>query len=211
MSKMIEARVGKSWAAVIGDEFKKEYMRELATNISKDRIKSRVYPSQGDVFHAFRRTPYDKVKVVIMGASPSPFGGSNGVAFERGDDRPTREYNSLLAAYQEAFPSHFNTELLDGSLLNWTNSGVLLLNAALTCRHGLPYAHIEYWSEFIKTVIESIKSKSVFVFIGSLAQKHSVYVGKEHTTFCYHEWKASDVFADINRALITMGHSKIKW
>jgi uracil-DNA glycosylase len=67
VKKVATAKLGESWAEHIGSEFGKSYMRKLSAYLKKERKKYTIYPAREDVFRAYQLTPYDKVKVVIIG------------------------------------------------------------------------------------------------------------------------------------------------
>src|SRR5476651_2228730 len=128
-----------SWLKVLGDEFSKPYMVSLKKFLKDEKEAGyKIYPKGSDIFNAFNRTPFDKLKVVILGQDP--YHGANqahGLSFsvQKGVTPPP----SLKNIYKElvtdipgfAIPNH-------GDLTEWTEQGVLLLNASLTVRAGTP-------------------------------------------------------------------------
>ena len=134
---MIEA----SWDAVLQDEFQKDYFKNLTTFL-KQEIHSgkKIYPPKEMVFSAFRATPYDKVKVVIVGQDPyhGP-GQAHGLSFSvpQGVKKPPSLQNifkELSSDLGIPIPNH-------GCLDKWANQGVLLLNTILTVEDGKPLSH----------------------------------------------------------------------
>src|SRR5579872_1245042 len=131
-----------SWLAVLSDEFGKDYMLRLKAFLNNEkRAGYKIYPNGSDIFNAFRKTPFTDVKVVILGQDP--YHGENqahGLSFsvQKGIAIPP----SLRNIYKELStdipgfitPSH-------GNLTEWAEQGVLLLNASLTVRAGMPGSH----------------------------------------------------------------------
>jgi uracil-DNA glycosylase len=139
-----------SWLAVLKDEFEKPYMAELKKFLQKEKDAGQVvYPKNADIFRAFTDTPFDKVKVVILGQDP--YHGANqahGLSFsvQKGIAIP----KSLINIYKELAtdipgfvkPAHGNLEY-------WAKQGVLLLNATLTVRAGEAASHQKKAGKFL--------------------------------------------------------------
>lgn len=164
-----------SWNTLLKDEFQKPYFQKLLESLDQEQKNGfRVYPPEPLIFNAFIHTPYEKVKVVIMGQDPyhGP-GQAHGLSFSVPKDVPIPPslkniYKELVSDIGVPFPRH-------GSLISWADQGVLLLNAALTVRENSPAtrAH-QLWGHFTDAVI-SLLAKSeqpiVFVLWGNHAQK----------------------------------------
>lgn len=143
-----------SWQQLLIHELQKPYMLELAAFIAKERLSSiPIYPPEGLVFNAFKYTPYDQVKVVIVGQDPYhgpgqahglSFSVPKGVPLPRSLENIMKEMNADIGT---TIPSH-------GCLLSWAQQGVLLLNATLTVREGAPMSHYgKGWEMFTDAVI----------------------------------------------------------
>ena len=167
-----------SWLAVLGDEFNKPYMAELRGFLAKEKeAGQKVYPKGSDIFNAFRQTPFDEVKVVILGQDP--YHGENqahGLSFsvQRGITPPP----SLKNIYKELQTDIPGFKTPDhGDLTAWARQGVLLLNASLTVRAGLAGSHQKKgWEIFTDKVISTISEKKtgvVFILWGAFAQAKS--------------------------------------
>jgi uracil-DNA glycosylase len=171
MSIALEA----SWLAVLKDEFEKPYMKDLRKFLQSEKESGQiVYPKNADIFRAFNATPFDKVKVVILGQDP--YHGPNqahGLSFsvQKGIAIP----KSLINIYKELAtdipgfvkPAH-------GNLESWAQQGVLLLNATLTVRAGEAASHQKKgWEIFTDEVIRQLSEKRegiVFILWGAYAQ-----------------------------------------
>lgn len=127
--------IEESWLKVLSDEFEKPYMKTLKTFLLEEKQKGyTIYPKGEDIFNALNHTPFDKVKVVILGQDPyHGTGQAHGLSFsvQKGITVPP----SLKNIYKELVtditgftaPNH-------GNLTQWADEGVLLLNATLTVR-----------------------------------------------------------------------------
>ena len=164
-----------SWLAHIGDEFKKDYMQQLkAFLLQRKQQHIRIYPEGKNIFNALNSTPFDDVRVVILGQDPyhGP-GQAHGLCFSvPGGIHPPpslvnifKELNSDLGL---PVPTH-------GCLQKWADHGVLLLNAVLTVEHKQAGSHAgKGWEQFTDSVIAALnqqRDKIVFLLWGSYAQK----------------------------------------
>jgi len=149
-------------------------MLELATFLEQERRTKHVYPPEDLLFEAFRRTPYEKVRVVIVGQDPyhGP-GQAHGLSFSvpQGIPHPPSLMNIFKELKEDMgidSPSH-------GSLLQWADQGVLLLNASLTVEGGKPMSHQgKGWEQFTDRVIEELAKREdpiVFILWGKFAQE----------------------------------------
>jgi uracil-DNA glycosylase len=172
-----------SWLEVLGDEFGKPYMVELKKFLKEEKdAGNKIYPKGADIFNAFNKTPFDKVEVVILGQDP--YHGENqahGLSFsvQKGITIPP----SLRNIYKElstdipgfVTPNH-------GNLTEWAGQGVLLLNASLTVKAGMPGSHQKKgWEEFTDNVIKTISDKKegiVFILWGAFAQAKAELIDK---------------------------------
>ncbi|MBI5610077.1 MAG: uracil-DNA glycosylase [Deltaproteobacteria bacterium] len=213
-----------SWMAVMGDVFDEEYMRELRAFLVEEKQKYTVYPPGKDIFNAFWYTPFDQVRVVILGQDPyhGP-GQAHGLCFSVQPHVPPPP--SLQNIFKEihddlgiGIPDH-------GYLVHWARQGVLLLNAVLTVRAGSPQSHAgQGWEAFTDRAIAELnrrRSDLVFALWGSPAQKKAAAVDRSrhlvltaphpsplsaHRGFlgCRH-------FSQINRWLTEHGQPPIDW
>jgi uracil-DNA glycosylase len=171
------------WLEVLKDEFDKDYMVKLRHFLKEQKDAGHItYPKNSDIFNAFNTTPFDKLKVVILGQDP--YHGANqahGLSFsvQKGITPPP----SLKNIYKElvtdipgfTIPTH-------GDLTEWAKQGVLLLNATLTVGAGNPGSHQKKgWEEFTDKVIKTISDKKegiIFILWGSYAQAKAELIDK---------------------------------
>ncbi|MEO8885266.1 MAG: uracil-DNA glycosylase [Mucilaginibacter sp.] len=175
-----------SWLKVLGNEFDKDYMLKLKQFLKEEKDAGhKIYPSGSNIFNAFNTTPFDKVKVVIIGQDP--YHGPNqahGLSFsvQKGVQVPP----SLQNIYKElATDIPGFTIPKTGDLTQWAEQGVLLLNATLTVRAATAGSHQKKgWEKFTDTVIKTISDKKegvVFILWGNYAQSKSELIdGSKH-------------------------------
>lgn len=171
-----------TWSQLIEEESKKPYYKELQDFVASERKKFDVFPPEKEVFTALELTPFEDVKVVIIGQDPYHGDGqAHGLAFsvKNGVKAPP----SLVNIYKELEsdlgikpPSHGNLEA-------WAKHGVLLLNTVLTVRKSEPGSHQKKgWETFTDRIIETLaekKSNVVFILWGSPSQKKASRVNPE--------------------------------
>lgn len=181
--------LGPAWQAVLADELQKPYIAQLAAFVEQERLyHGPIYPPQELVFSAFRHTPYDQVKVVLMGQDPyhGP-GQAHGLSFSVPKDVPPPP--SLLNIYKELEADLKIPPAKHGCLLSWADQGVLLLNATLTVKNGQAKSHYgKGWERFTDAVIAKLGQREtplVFLLWGKSAQEkvtpiHEVTEGHRH-------------------------------
>ncbi|NBM16421.1 uracil-DNA glycosylase [Streptomyces sp. GC420] len=212
-----------SWRGVLGEELEKDYFNELAEFVEKERANGPVYPPHDEVFAALDATPYDKVKVLILGQDPYHGAGQgHGLCFSV---RPgVRIPPSLRNIYKE-----LNTDLGhpvpdNGYLMPWAEQGVLLLNAVLTVREAEPNSHKgKGWEQFTDAVIKAVAARpdpAVFVLWGAYAQKkmplidterHVVVKGAHPSPLSAKKFLGSRPFSQIDEAVAAQGHAPVDW
>ena len=176
--------IPESWLPALGAEQDKPYYQKLYRFIGEERRKSPVYPPGNDVFNALRYTPYDQVRVMIIGQDPyHEEGQAHGLAFSVRPGVPPPP--SLLNIFKELhedvgfrIPNH-------GCLVPWAEQGVLLLNAVLTVRAHQANSHQgKGWETFTDTVLQAVNQKQtpvVFLLWGSYAQRKAELIdGNRH-------------------------------
>ncbi len=166
--------IPESWLPVVGDEQNKPYYKELYRFVSEERRKYSVYPPSQDVFTALRYTPFDQVRVMIIGQDPyHEEGQAHGLAFSvlPGVTPPP----SLLNIFKELHNDVKFRIPNNGCLIPWAEQGVLLLNAVLTVRAHQANSHQgKGWETFTDTVIRAVGQKEgqvVFLLWGAYAQR----------------------------------------
>jgi len=226
----MDVQIEPSWKEVLKNEFTKPYFLEIVTFLKIEKNAGKIiYPPGPLIFNAFNQTPFNKLKVVIIGQDPyhNP-GQAHGLSFSvpNGIKPPP----SLVNIYKEIqndlgipMPAGY------GNLINWAQQGVLLLNAILTVRANEPASHSKIgWMNFTDTVISKISDEKkgvIFLLWGKFAQekqllidetKHFVLKAAHPSPFsadkgffgCKHFSKANELLTDqglppINWKLLT--------
>ena len=172
-----------SWKQVLADEFNSIYFARLAAFVKAAYAKGVVYPPGKYIFEAFNRTPFDKVKVVILGQDPyhEP-NQAHGLCFSvrKGVQVPP----SLVNIYKE-LEQEYGTPFLnrDGDLTHWADQGVLLLNATLTVAAGNAGSHQgKGWEMFTDAVVAKLAERRehlVFLLWGSYARRKGAFINRQ--------------------------------
>lgn len=214
-----------SWQKHLGAEFQKSYMKDLLSFLHREKSEGKViFPNEPEIFQAFQLTPFDKVKVVILGQDPyHGEGQAHGLAFSV---KPgVRIPPSLVNIFKE-LKSEFNCSLpKDGHLKSWAEQGVLLLNTVLTVEEGKAGSHHKRgWEEFTDRVIKVLneeKENLVFILWGSPAQKKAAFVDeKKHCVLrsvhpsplsAHRGFLGSKPFTQANNYLMSKGLGPINW
>lgn len=180
----IDPIIEEGWKLVLMDHFQSPYFRTLKEFLVEEKKKYTLYPPGRLIFNAFQRTPFDRVKVVILGQDPyHGKGQAHGLCFSvpQGIPKPP----SLVNIFKE-LQSDLGTPVPEhGSLEKWAEQGVLLINATLTVRDSQAGSHQKRgWETFTNRVIEIVsqeKSGVVFLLWGRFAQaKESLIDGNKH-------------------------------
>lgn len=170
----MEVQIAKSWKDVLKPEFDKPYFQHIVQFLKAEKQAGKtIYPPGKLIFNAFNTTPFDDVKVVILGQDPyhNP-GQAHGLSFSvpRGIAAPP----SLLNMFKEIEADLGIERPNHGNLENWSEQGVLLLNASLTVEQNKPMSHSKIgWHEFTNSVIYTLsqkKEKLVFMLWGGFAK-----------------------------------------
>ncbi len=170
-------KIAESWRPVLADEFEKPYFQKLIAFVKGEYATATVYPAGSQIFHAFEATPFDQVKVVILGQDPyHGRGQAHGLSFSVQDGQRTPP--SLVNIFKELQSDIPGTAVAtNGNLDRWAQQGVLLLNATLTVRAGEPASHQKRgWEEFTDAVIRKVSNEQphvVFILWGAYAGKKS--------------------------------------
>ena len=171
------------WAPLLEEEFSKPYYLTLRRFLKKEYMEQTIYPSKDHIFNALHYTPYEQVKVVILGQDPyHGQGQAHGLCFSVKPGVPAPP--SLVNIYKEMAvdlelrpPDH-------GCLVPWAKRGVLLLNTVLTVRAGQAASHRGMgWETFTDRVIELInqrKNPVVFFLWGKHAQEKGRLITQSH-------------------------------
>lgn len=221
----MEVKIEESWKKVLQKEFDEKYFEDLIAFVKSEYQKSTVYPPAKFIFNAFNLTPFDKVKVVILGQDP--YHGpnqANGLAFSVNNNIPNPP--SLVNIYKEIETDlGIKTKNKNGNLESWAKQGVLMLNATLTVRSGQAGSHQNKgWEKFTDTVIKILseqKENLVFILWGAYAQKKgSVINENKHMVIrsahpsplsAYNGFFGSKPFSQTNTYLIFNCKDPIDW
>lgn len=171
----MEVKIEPGWKQALKSEFDRPYFQQVVTFLKIERAQGKtIYPPGALIFNAFDKTPFDKVKVVILGQDPyhGP-GQAHGLSFsvQPGIKPPP----SLVNIYKELQTDIGLPTPTSGNLDHWAEQGVLLLNAALTVRANEPASHAKIgWADFTNGVISKLSDKKtglVFLLWGRFAHE----------------------------------------
>lgn len=228
MSATTQSKPGQldaSWQALIGEEFNQPYMQSLRDFLKHEKAAGKtIFPPSPLIFNAFNHTPFDKVRVVIIGQDPyhGP-GQAHGLSFSvpEGVALPP----SLMNIFKEIEADLGIKMSGKGDLTPWADQGILLLNATLTVEMANAGSHQKRgWEEFTDTAIAALnqhRAGLVFVLWGSYAQrkgemidskKHLVLQSPHPSPLSAHRgFFGNHQFSTINRYLQQRGETPINW
>lgn len=173
-------KIEESWKEVLKEEFEKPYFLQIIAHLRAEKALNKpIYPAGNQIFNAFEKTPFDKVKIVILGQDPyhGP-GQAHGLSFSVQDGVPIPR--SLKNIFKELHDDIGITIPSSGNLTAWAERGVLLLNASLTVRASEPASHAQIgWLTFTDTVIRKLsdeKKDLVFLLWGKFAQDKQLLI-----------------------------------
>ncbi len=216
--------IGNEWDKLLAEEFRKEYYLRLREFLKAEYSSRNIFPPMNDIFNALRYTSYSDVRAVILGQDPyHGMGQAHGLCFsvKKGVQPPPSLQNifkELNADLGIAPPNH-------GELTEWTKSGVLLLNTALTVREGQANSHRgQGWEILTDRVIELLNEREapiVFLLWGGNARaKAKLITNRQHLVLqCAHPSPLSAYngffgcrhFSKCNEFLTAHGMSPIDW
>ena len=216
--------IDKTWAKELKEDLESPYMKRLSVFLEEERAKGPVYPSKEDVFAAFTMTPFDKVKVVIIGQDPyHGEGQAHGLSFSvpKGVKPPP----SLKNIYKELNQDLDIVPSKEGCLISWAKQGVFLLNSILTVRAKEPKSHHQKgWEQFTDAVVEKLlqrKDPVVFLLWGKSAQQkcekilssnhHKVFIAAHPSPYSAHNFLGCSHFSKANECLKSFGKAPIEW
>lgn len=220
---MIDLRIHESWKTRLTDEFQKDYFRSLKEFLDEERKNHVIYPPGNLVFSAFNFTPFENIKVVLLGQDPyhGP-GQANGFCFSVNDG--LRFPPSLANIFKEVRTDCGCEIPFTGNLEGWAKQGVFLLNATLTVRQNTPGSHQNKgWEHFTDSVIKTIsheKENVVFMLWGNYAKakvplidgnKHLILQAAHPSPLARGAYFGSKHFSQANQYLIKNGKEPINW
>ena len=180
---MNEIRIEPSWQKQVQGEFQKDYMKNLRSFLVKEYEKGKkIFPKGSDYFAALNATPFEKVKVVILGQDPYHGAGqAHGLCFSVNPG--VRFPPSLQNIFKELKDDLNIDPPKSGSLKAWADQGVLLLNSVLTVEEGRAASHQgKGWEVFTDQIIHRLNEQReniVFILWGSYAQKKAAFVDRK--------------------------------
>ena len=213
-----------TWNEILAEEMEKDYYQDLQAFVQKRRDEVRVFPEEKNVFNALELTPFESVKVVILGQDPyHGFGQAHGLSFsvQKGIPLPPSLKN-IYKELQEDIGGELPTE---GDLSHWAKQGVLLLNTVLTVEEGNANSHKGMgWERLTNRLIESLnglKHPVIFILWGNPAQdKEKLITNPNHVILkaphpsplsAYRGFFGSKPFSKVNEILIQQGQTPIRW
>jgi uracil-DNA glycosylase len=220
----MEVTIERSWKEALRDEFGKDYFASLAEFVRGEYKGGAVYPPPKFVFRAFELTPFDRVKVVILGQDPYHGAGqANGLSFAVPEG--ARLPPSLQNIFKELEADLGPLKNKAGNLERWAAQGVLLLNATLTVRAAAPGSHQNRgWERFTDAVIQALndrRERLVFILWGNYARqkgaridraRHLVLQSAHPSPFAAaHGFFGSKPFSKANEYLERHGEEPIDW
>jgi uracil-DNA glycosylase len=176
----MEVQIEESWKHVLKDEFNKTYFQQITTFLKAEKASGKtIYPPGSLIFNAFKQTPFDQVKIVIIGQDPyHNKGQAHGLSFSVPEN--IMKPPSLNNIFKE-LKNDLGIEISqNGNLQKWASQGVLLLNASLTVRQNEPGSHSRIgWLQFTDNVIKKISDEKegiIFLLWGKFAQEKQALI-----------------------------------
>jgi len=221
----MDVKIEASWKEVLKAEFSKPYFQQAVTFVKTEKAQGKtIYPPGPLIFNAFDNTPFNQVKVVLLGQDPyHGYGQAHGLSFSVPDG--VNPPPSLINIFKELHNDVGIPIPKTGNLTKWAKQGVLLLNAVLTVRANEAGSHAKIgWMEFTNAVISKLSEEKeglVFLLWGKFAQekqalidetKHYVLKAAHPSPFsadkgffgCRH-------FSKTNNYLVKQGKDPIDW
>jgi len=212
------------WNKWLADEFNQDYMKSLQQFLQSEKQRAIIYPEESDYFTALNQTPFNKVKVVILGQDPyHGKGQAHGLSFsvKPGVKVPP----SLMNIYKELEVDLSISPANHGYLLQWAEQGVLLLNSVLTVEEGKAGSHQNKgWEIFTDKIIKLIDEEHdgvVFMLWGAYAQKKGRHIDRQkHYVLesvhpsplsAYRGFLGCQHFSKANTYLESLGEKPIEW
>jgi len=220
----MDVKIEASWKTVLQQEFDKPYFAGLTTVVRNEWTAGKlIYPPPKLIFNAFEKTPFDKVKVVMLGQDPYHGAGqAHGLCFSV--QHGVRVPPSLVNIYKEIETDLGITPPAHGCLESWAEQGVFMLNAALTVRAGEPMSHSKIgWETFTDAVIRVLSDKKtglVFLLWGNFArnkrnlidaEKHLILEAAHPSPLSGGKFFGCRHFSKTNEILEKQGLTPIDW
>jgi len=218
-------RIESGWKHALASEFDKKYFEELKSTLSIEKRTSIIFPSEKEIFSAFNLTPFNDVKVIIIGQDPyHGEGQANGLCFSVSESMSHPP--SLKNIFKEIQKDLKIPYPKSGNLESWAKQGVLLLNASLTVRKDEANSHSDFgWQIFTDEAIKQLSFKKkglIFLLWGSFAKKKIKFINRENHQILTtgHPsplsanrgyWFGNGHFRKTNELLISLNKEPIDW
>lgn len=216
--------IHNSWQDILKDEFEKPYYLNLHNFLKEEYSNQKIHPDMYHIFEALEETPFEQVKVVILGQDP--YHGphqAHGLSFsvQPGVKVPP----SLKNVYKELQSDLGFSPVNHGYLISWAQQGVLLLNTILTVREGQAFSHRgKGWEILTDTIIQKLNNRKdpvIFILWGKPAQQKKTMIDtSRHVVLCaphpsplsaHRGFFGSKPFSKTNEALLAMEKAPIDW
>lgn len=153
--------------------FFEEEMEKTILTISGELNKEKKYePERENIFRCFYMTPFNNIKIVLIGQDPYHNGSATGLCF---DVKHGNIINPSLQNIYKELESEGFFPTKDGNLEHWATQGILMINSALTVAHGKPESHLELWSTFFEKIVTILTDKKDFLIWVILGKKAAEY------------------------------------
>ncbi|MDR1502244.1 MAG: uracil-DNA glycosylase [Prevotella sp.] len=220
----MDVKIEESWKEQLIDEFDKDYFVKLTDFVRNEYRTRQIFPPAKLIFNAFEHTPFDKVKVVILGQDPYHNDGqAHGLSFSVPDGIPAPP--SLVNIFKEINRDMGIPVPKSGNLTRWANQGVLLLNATLTVQAHMAGSHQKKgWEAFTDAAIHKLaegRENIVFILWGAYAQKKAAFIDmNKHLVLrsvhpsplsAHNGFFGNNHFTEANKYLKSKGIEPIKW
>lgn len=216
--------ISPAWDKVLSSEFEKPYFKNLWEQVEIAYQTGTVYPTKENIFNALKYTPYDQVKILLLGQDPyHGEGQAHGLAFSVQPGIPLPP--SLQNIFKELTTDVGMTPPPNGCLTSWAEQGVLLLNTVLTVRAGEANSHKKLgWTIFTDAIISALNEREepvIFLLWGANAkEKLPLITGSQHFVLSAHHPSPLSAsrgffgcrhFSKANMILESLGKEPIKW
>ena len=213
-----------SWKKILSEEFQKSYFKKLILNLKDENINFNILPEEENYFKAFNLTPFEKIKVVILGQDPYYKKKlANGLSFAVEDkDHFPKSLKNIIKELKSDLKYYKPDEI---EIKNWVKQGVFLLNSILTVRENEPGSHKNIgWEKFTDSIIRLISTKKkniVFILWGKYAEskqrfidtsKHKIIISSHPSPLSANKgFFGSKPFSKCNDYLYLKGKKPINW
>lgn len=220
----MDVRIAEDWKEILFEEFSKPYFEELVSFVKQEYASGEIFPAGRNIFRAFDKCPFDKLKVVIIGQDPyHGEGQANGLCFSVNEGTPFPP--SLKNIFKEVSDDIGTPIPTSGELDRWAEQGVLLLNSVLTVRAHNAASHAgRGWERFTDAVVKAIAERKqgvVYMLWGSYAQrKGSIADSRQNLILhavhpsplsAYRGFFGCKHFSQANHYLISIGKEPVVW